>query len=82
MQSIKNKFLQVSVKETGAELSSIKAVKSGKEYLWDGNPEVWNSQAPNLFPVIGCLKDNGFLYLFLQKITLNYYSKNFHLKVF
>ncbi len=62
MHSIKNEFFKVSVKEIGAELSSIKSVKSGKEYVWDGNPDVWNSQAPNLFPVIGCLKDNGFLY--------------------
>lgn len=62
MHTIKNKFLQVSVKETGAELCSIKSVKSGKEYVWQANPEVWSSHAPNLFPVIGCLKNGGFLY--------------------
>lgn len=62
MHSVKNKFLQLSVKEIGAELCSIKSVKSGKEYVWQANPEVWNSHAPNLFPVIGCLKENGFLY--------------------
>ncbi len=62
MNTIKNKFLQVSVKEIGAELCSIKSVKSNKEYVWQANPEVWNSHAPNLFPVIGCLKDGSFLY--------------------
>lgn len=62
MHSIKNKFLQVSVKEVGAELCSIKSVKSNKEYVWQANPDVWDSHAPNLFPVIGCLKDKGFLY--------------------
>ena len=62
MHTIKNNFLQVSVKEIGAELCSIKSVNSGKEYVWQANPEVWSSHAPNLFPVIGCLKDNGFLY--------------------
>lgn len=62
MQTIKNGFLQVSVKEIGAELCSIKSVKSNKEYVWQANPEVWNSHAPNLFPVIGCLKDGGFKY--------------------
>ena len=62
MHTIKNKFLQVSVKETGAELCSIKSVNSGKEYVWQANPEVWSSHAPNLFPVIGCLKDGSFLY--------------------
>ena len=62
MQTIKNKFLHVSVKEIGAELCSIKSVKSNKEYVWQANPEVWNSHAPNLFPVIGCLKDGGFIF--------------------
>jgi galactose mutarotase-like enzyme len=62
MQTIKNKFLQVSVKEIGAELCSIKSVKSSKEYVWQVNPDVWNSHAPNLFPVIGCLKDGGYIY--------------------
>lgn len=62
MYTIKNKFLQVSIKEVGAELCSIKSGKSDKEYIWQANPDVWNSHAPNLFPVIGCLKQDGFLY--------------------
>jgi len=62
MYTIKNKFLQVSVEEVGAELCSIKSRKSDKEYVWQANPDVWNSHAPNLFPVIGCLKEDGFLY--------------------
>lgn len=62
MHSIKNKFFQVSIKEVGAELCSIKSVKSSKEYMWQANPDVWDSHAPNLFPVIGCLKDGGLLY--------------------
>jgi len=62
MHTIKNKFLQVSVMEIGAELCSIKSVKSSKEYVWQANPDVWDSHAPNLFPVIGCLKEDGFVY--------------------
>ncbi len=62
MQTIKNNFLQISVKETGAELCSIKSIKSNKEYVWDGNPDVWAAHAPNLFPIIGCLKGDGFLH--------------------
>lgn len=62
MYTIKNELIQVSVKETGAELCSIKWVKSQKEYVWQANPKVWSSHAPNLFPVIGCLKDGGFVY--------------------
>ena len=62
MYTIKNELIQVSVKRIGAELCSIKSVKSQKEYVWQANPDVWASHAPNLFPVIGCLKDGGFLY--------------------
>ncbi len=62
MYSVKNNILQISVKQIGAELCSIKSLKTNKEYVWDAKPEVWNSHAPNLFPVIGCLKEDGFLY--------------------
>ena len=62
MHTISNTVLQISVKETGAELCSMKSLSSGKEYIWDGNPDVWAAHAPNLFPIIGCLKDDVFLY--------------------
>lgn len=62
MYSIKNQYLEVSVQKTGIELCSIKSVASGKEYMWDANPEVWGSYAPVLFPIIGSLKDNGYTY--------------------
>lgn len=60
--SIANNLFQVTVKETGAELCSIKSLESQKEYVWQGTPDVWEAHAPNLFPVIGCLKGDGFLY--------------------
>jgi len=60
--SIQNETLQVSVKETGAELCSIKSIASGQEFIWQANPDIWGSHAPNLFPVIGCLKNNGFIH--------------------
>lgn len=62
VHSIENKQFKVSVKETGAELCSFKSKRSGKEYIWQANPDVWAAHAPNLFPVIGCLKEDGFLY--------------------
>ena len=62
MHTIKNNNFQVSVKEVGAELCSFKSLNSDTEYIWGGNPDVWAAHAPNLFPVIGCLKDGGFLY--------------------
>ena len=62
MHTINNKNFQVSVKDIGAELCSLKSLKSNKEYIWKADPEVWGAHAPNLFPVIGCLKEDGFLY--------------------
>lgn len=62
MATIKNNEFHVSVKEIGAELCSIKSSSSGKEYIWQADPDVWAAHAPNLFPIIGCLKEDAFLY--------------------
>lgn len=55
--SILNSFLQIEVQQKGAELCSIKSLATGKEFMWDANPDVWGSFAPVLFPIIGCLKN-------------------------
>jgi len=54
--SISNDELQVSILSEGAEIMSIKT-RSGQEYMWNADPEVWGSHAPVLFPIIGCLKN-------------------------
>ncbi|MFN1834955.1 aldose 1-epimerase family protein [Balneola sp. MJW-20] len=60
--TIQNDDLTVTVNQTGMELSSIRSVKNGIEYLWQGNPEIWGSQAPVLFPVIGALKNGRYIF--------------------
>ena len=55
---IKNENLAVGVKSFGAVLTSIKSEETGFEFLWQGNPEVWNGQSPILFPIIGRLLDD------------------------
>ncbi|PTX42483.1 galactose mutarotase-like enzyme [Christiangramia gaetbulicola] len=55
--SIENEFLKITVKETGAELCSILNKENKKEYIWQADPEIWASHAPNLFPIIGVIKD-------------------------
>ena len=62
MHTIKNEFLEISVKQSGAELCSIKSVESGKEFMWDANPKIWGSSSPVLFPIVGGLKNNCFFY--------------------
>ncbi|MUP46186.1 aldose 1-epimerase family protein [Gramella sp. BOM4] len=59
--SAENEYLKIEVQETGAELCSLVNKSSGIEHIWQANPDVWASHAPNLFPVIGVLK-NGTYY--------------------
>ena len=59
---IDNGIIKVGVKSFGATLTSIASKKSGYEFLWQGNPTVWNGQSPILFPIIGkLLNDNTFI---------------------
>lgn len=60
MHYIENDFLKVGVKEFGAELTSVVSKKSGYEFLWQGNPEIWSGQSPILFPIIGRLIDDSY----------------------
>lgn len=52
---IDNGIIKVGVKSFGATLTSIVSKKSGYEFLWQGDPTVWNGQSPILFPIIGKL---------------------------
>jgi galactose mutarotase-like enzyme len=55
---IANDILEISVQQKGVELSSIKSLSTGNEFMWDANPEIWGSYAPVLFPAIGSFKNN------------------------
>lgn len=55
--ALENHRLSIAIAETGAELASIVNLKTGQEYMWQADPEVWGSSAPVLFPIIGVLKD-------------------------
>ncbi|REA59719.1 aldose 1-epimerase family protein [Dyadobacter luteus] len=57
---IKNGKLSIAVNETGAELCNIKSAATGKEFMWSGDPAIWGSTSPVLFPAIGAVK-NGFV---------------------
>lgn len=65
--SINNDYLQIRVLTKGTEISSIKSKKTGAEYMWQANPNIWGSHAPVLFPAIGSFKNdectiNGLVY--------------------
>lgn len=58
--TLKNKNLELTVNTKAAEMNSLKNAKTGTEYLWNGNPDVWKFHAPVLFPHCGKTKD-GFV---------------------
>lgn len=69
MYTLENNKLKISVKDIGAELCEIKSVKHHTGFMWDANPDIWGSFAPNLFPIIGALKDDTYTFE-NQKYTL------------
>ena len=60
--AIENELLSAEINSMGAELHSLKSKKSGFEYLWQGNPDIWYGQSPVLFPIIGRLLDDKYRY--------------------
>ena len=53
MKTVSNQELTIRVSEHGAELSSIVANATGKEYLWQADPAFWKRHSPVLFPIVG-----------------------------
>ena len=62
MVTIANDFLTVNISRHGAELTSIKDNLTGRERLWQADPEVWPRHAPVLFPIVGALADQQYQY--------------------
>lgn len=59
---IENEFLTCEIDDMGAQLHSLKSKENGKEYIWQGNPDIWYGQAPVLFPIIGQVINDKFRY--------------------
>lgn len=59
---IENEFLKVEVNSFGAELKSLKTQNNGLEYLWNGDEKYWNRKAPVLFPIVGKLKEDFYIF--------------------
>lgn len=56
METLKNEYLTIEVKEDGAELCSIRTEE--REYLWQANPKFWARHSPVLFPIVGRVWDD------------------------
>ncbi len=57
MIQLESEHLTVSIDPFGAQLNSIYGKQDGLEYLWQKDPDVWNSSAPVVFPIIGKLNN-------------------------
>ena len=62
IKTIENKYLTAEINETGAELYSIKSKKTGREYIWQGDPAYWSGRSPVLFPICGRLFQGKYTY--------------------
>ncbi len=59
---LQNNLLSIKVNSFGAELCSVISKQSSIEYIWQADSLVWARHAPNLFPVVGKLKNGEFTY--------------------
>lgn len=59
---LQNENLEITVNSKGAELVSIKEPVNNREYMWEGNPDVWGRVSPVLFPFVGGLKNKEYVY--------------------
>ncbi|HEY0108215.1 MAG TPA: aldose 1-epimerase family protein [Fibrella sp.] len=53
VHTLQNQHLQVSIRNQGAELTSLFNRQTNTEHLWQADPAIWPWHAPNLFPVVG-----------------------------
>lgn len=53
IQRLENHLMKVEIESKGAELKSILDVRSGHEYLYQGDTSFWERRSPVLFPVVG-----------------------------
>ncbi|PZU85707.1 MAG: aldose epimerase [Chryseobacterium sp.] len=62
MITIQNTKLKATFHELGAELASLINLETGKEIMWGGNPDFWGGISPVLFPTIGALKNDQYIF--------------------
>lgn len=71
LYELKNGRLTARVDSLGAQLVSLKNER-GFEYIWTGDPQYWQGQAPVLFPIVGALREGK------AKIDGNWYEMGQH----
>jgi len=59
---IGNEKFKAEISPNGAELQQLTRLTDGKNYIWTPIEMFWNRRSPNLFPIVGRLKNNQYLY--------------------
>lgn len=59
--ALENNLIRVVVSSHGAELQSILNLKTGHEYLWQGDERYWGRRSPVLFPIVGMVWDKTYM---------------------
>jgi len=62
MFTIEDQQLKITIHPKGAELQSIFHKGLSLEYMWNGDPAFWGKHSPILFPIVGTLKDDTYIY--------------------
>lgn len=58
MEEIKNQYLSLKASCRGAEMQSLTNLSTGRECLWQGDPQFWGKRSPLLFPITGRMWNN------------------------
>lgn len=59
---IENENIRASINPLGAELVSLLKLDDHTEYMWDANPAFWGKTSPVLFPIVGGLKNDTYIF--------------------
>lgn len=62
MYQLENDHLRVGIDAKGAELKTVYSKPFALEYMWSADPAYWAKTSPVLFPIVGTLKENTYLY--------------------
>ena len=57
LEILYNDYIAAAVNTMGAELWSLKRREDDREFLWQGDRQIWLRRAPLLFPITGALKE-------------------------
>lgn len=60
--TLENDRFRVTLESMGAEIKSVWDKQSELEHMWSGDPAYWGKTAPFLFPFIGKLEQERFIY--------------------